>query len=455
MTSALRPARYAIVGTGGRGDYYLRSLATTHSDAGTLVAVFDVNRGRASRARDLYAELLPAAAPPHALHPDDLDSALRDLAIERVIVTSPDWTHADLISRSLHAGADVIVEKPLTTDAEGCRIIARAMRDTGKDVTVAFNYRYSPRNSAVKAALLAGDIGRVTSVHFEWMLDTVHGADYFRRWHRRKNLSGGLLVHKASHHFDLVNWWLDDTPASVYARGGLRFYGSDNARDRGEGPRPERGSVGAPSSDPFRLDMREHPGIKEMYLDHEHEDGYFRDLDPFGDDITIEDSLSLLVAYSSGATMTYSLTAFSPWEGYRVAFTGTEGRLELDVVERASAIPTEHGVRVIDPSVTEDLDALAGARPTGSRLRIQRMWEPAREIDLPQGLGAHGGGDARLFRDLFRGADPSDPLHHAASVDDGVRAVSVGIAGNLSLESGLPVRISDLELAPDLASQKG
>ena len=46
----------------------------------------------------------------------------------------------------------------------------------------------------------------------EWLLDTRHGADYFRRWHRNKNNSGGLMVHKATHHFDLVNWWMIPTP---------------------------------------------------------------------------------------------------------------------------------------------------------------------------------------------------------------------------------------------------
>ena len=53
--------------------------------------------------------------------------------------------------------------------------------------------------------LASGTIGKVISVHFEWMLDTVHGADYFRRWHRLKEKSGGLMVHKSGHHFDLVS----------------------------------------------------------------------------------------------------------------------------------------------------------------------------------------------------------------------------------------------------------
>ena len=103
-----------------------------------------------------------------------------------------------------------------------------------------FNYRYAPRNSALREVIADGTIGDVTSVHFEWALDTVHGADYFRRWHRDKDSSGGLLVHKSSHHFDLVNWWLQDTPAAVHAIGGLRFYGAENAARRGLARRPER-----------------------------------------------------------------------------------------------------------------------------------------------------------------------------------------------------------------------
>ena len=65
------------------------------------------------------------------------------------------------------------------------------------------------------------------------MLDTSHGADYFRRWHREKDKSGGLLVHKSTHHFDLVNWWLASSPKTVFAMGGLRFYGRENAEGRG------------------------------------------------------------------------------------------------------------------------------------------------------------------------------------------------------------------------------
>src|SRR5437763_392954 len=69
----------------------------------------------------------------------------------------------------------------------------------------------------------------VVSVDFHECLDTSHGADYFRRWHRLKQNSGTLLVHKASHHFDLANWWLDSMPMEVTAFGDLKFYGHNNS----------------------------------------------------------------------------------------------------------------------------------------------------------------------------------------------------------------------------------
>ena len=61
---------------------------------------------------------------------------------------------------------------------------------------MAFNYRYAPHHTKIRELVRDGVIGEVYSVHFEWLLNTVHGADYYRRWHRNKANSGGLLVHK-------------------------------------------------------------------------------------------------------------------------------------------------------------------------------------------------------------------------------------------------------------------
>ncbi len=440
--------RYGLVGTGSRAGMYIGALTGTVEGAehvpgiAELVAWCDVNPGRL----DLYErEVVAAEQPaPARYSPDDLERMIRDERLDRVIVTTPDFTHADYVVRALRGGADVVVEKPLTIDAESVRRIGAAIAETGREVITTFNYRYSPRNSTLRRVIAEGRIGAVTSVHFEWALDTVHGADYFRRWHRDKQNSGGLFIHKASHHFDLVNWWIDATPVRVFASGGLRFYGAENAAARGLGRRPARGT--GVTGDPFALDLAADARMKELYLDQEHHDGYLRDRDVFDAGITIEDNLAALVDYDTGATMSYSLNAHAPWEGYRVTVNGTEGRAELEVVERGAVLIGDDGRVVVDPSMHPDSSPVDAVRPDSERLVVQRHWEGAQLVEIPEGIGSHGGGDAYLLQHLFERVTDDAPLGRVAGYADGVKAVSVGIAGNRSLETGQPVRIAELEL---------
>jgi len=436
------PTRYAIVGTGARAQMYIDALSGPYAGTAELVAWADPNRGRLDwNERKVLAA---GRAAPTRIDAAELSDAVDRLDIDRVIVTAPDFAHADLVVAALHGGADVVVEKPLTTDADGVRRIAEAVQATGRAVTVTFNYRYSPRNAALKRVIASGEIGDVTSVHFEWLLDTSHGADYFRRWHRHKHNSGGLLVHKSSHHFDLVNWWLADLPVRAFASGGLRFYGAQNAARRGLGERPERGTVDAARRDPFALDLREHDVLRGLYYEQEQHDGYLRDRDVFDEGISIEDNLSLIVDYATGASMTYALNAHSPWEGYTVAVNGTAGRAELSVVERGAILLDGSGRQhVVDPSARPESVADETGRPVGERLVVQRHFDAAREVAIPHSAGGHGGADDALLRDLLLGAD-ADPLCRAATWLDGVRAMAVGVAGNDSLAAGAPVLIRDL-----------
>lgn len=442
--------RYVIVGTGHRSGMYVDALIHAQAEVGEIVAWVDPNNTRIGYYDDLVREELGLAAGLPRYAPEDLERAITENRADAVVITSPDLWHAGLASRALATGANVIVEKPLTTTAEGCRSIADAVGEYGGDVLMTFNYRYAPRNSTLREVIRSGAIGDVTSVHFEWALDTVHGADYFRRWHRERKNSGTLLIHKAAHHFDLVNWWIADSPVRVFASAGLRFYGDENARRRGMGERPERGT-GA-EGDPFSLDLHSDPRLEALYLNAEHEDGYRRDQDPFAPGVTIYDNMSVLVDYSRGATMSYSLNAHSPWEGYRVTVNGTEGRAELEVVERGAVLLDTEGNAVLDPSATPVEQQADQVRPERDRLVVQRHWQPAHEVEIPAGIGGHGGGDQIMLMDVFR-ADlrlEEDPLGRAADWVDGVRAVAVGIAANESIATGNAVTIADLNLGVEL-----
>lgn len=431
--------RYAIVGVGSRSMLYSHALLGDFAPHGKLVALCDSNPTRLSYANEvLTAKHGCPPLPPYA--PADFTRMLVENRVDAVIVTSMDRTHHRYIIDAMDAGVDAVTEKPMTVDADKCAAINGAIARTGRSLRVAFNYRYAPRNSRVKELLMSGAIGDVKSVHFEWLLDTKHGADYFRRWHRDKRNSGGLFVHKATHHFDLVNWWLGARPVQVYARGGLVFYGRENAEQRGVSLFYDRGTGNpAAAADPFALDLSKDESLKRMYLDAEKDDGYRRDQSVFGDCISIEDDLSAIVDYSTGAVMSYHLTAYSPWEGYRVAFNGTKGRLEVEVVEKSYVSGSDGDQNRPDLADGAEIDL-----QETTRILVRPHWGKAREVPIDSGAEAgHGGGDARLLRDLFVGTD-ADPLGRAADQRAGTDSVMVGIAANRSLATGLPVRIADL-----------
>ncbi|MBZ2196776.1 Gfo/Idh/MocA family protein [Occultella gossypii] len=437
--------RFAVIGTGHRSEMYVKALAGAFCDIGQIVAFVDPNEVR-MHYYDGVARESGQSEPILHYGPDDFERMVAETSPDGLVVSSVDATHARYIVAGLERGLDVVSEKPMTIDGPSMVAIRRAAEQSSGTLRVGFNYRYSPRNALVRELIASGRIGEVTSVHFEWCLDTLHGADYFRRWHRNKARSGGLEVHKSSHHFDLVNWWLADIPERVFASGGLKFYGAQNARRRGLGERPALGRD-LPADDPFRFDLADQERLRGLYLDAEGIDGYHRDQDVFGEGIDIEDNLSVVVAYRGGASLAYTLCAHSPWEGYRVGINGTEGRIEIDVVERGSNLPSG-GTGLLGPYFVLDPSAEAAGdpddryRPHRSRVLLQRHWEPALEIPIPGAEGAHGGGDDMMLRAIFRGED--DPLGRAAGYEDGIRSSVIGAAVNLSLRDGKVVLVQDL-----------
>jgi hypothetical protein len=151
--------------------------------------------------------------------------------------------------------------------------------------------------------------------------------------------------------------------------------------------------------------------------------------------------MAVLVRYASGATLTYHLTAYAPWEGYRVCFNGSEGRLELLVEESTWSRPPVR-TRTSGPVMH---GAAVGDEAGRTELLLRRFWEPPQEVKVPTGEGGHGGGDVRMLADLFgERTDGADPLGRAADAVDGARSLVTGLAANRSLESGLPVRAQAL-----------
>ena len=315
--------RYAIVGTGGRAIMYADAIAGQYADSNELAALRDRSPTRLRFHTDRLRETHGLGAVP-TYAPQEFDALVAEQRPDQVIVTTTDAIHHTYVIRAMELGCDVICEKPLTTTLDSAQAIADTVRCTGRSLRVTFNYRYAAAYTKLRELVASGAVGTPMLVDLAWLLDTSHGADYFRRWHRERDQSGGLLVHKASHHFDLVNWWTGARPTHVAAMGGLRFYGRDNAASRGEHYDYDRYTDEPQAADdPFALSLRAHPALAALYLDAEADDGYRRDRNVFGDGISIEDTVALTARYDSGAVLSYSLVAYAPWEGLRVSITAS------------------------------------------------------------------------------------------------------------------------------------
>jgi predicted dehydrogenase len=416
--------KYAIVGAGSRGkEMYAGPLSRDYRDVAKIVGVYDLNYKR--------SELLKRDAGGDFPVYSSFEEMLNDSKPDVVIVTTIDRFHHEYIIKALEAGCDVISEKPMTIDAEKCNAIIAAEKKTGRKVTVTFNARYSPFATRIKELVKSGSVGKVLSVHFEWLLDTSHGADYFRRWHRKLENSGGLLVHKATHHFDLVNWFIEQDPVSINAFGTRSFYGPTREK------RGERCLTCKYKKEcSFYFDLS-HPELKEMYLDAEDVDGYFRDRCIFSEDINIYDTMSLNVKYSGGALMSYSLTAHSPYEGYKININGTGGRLEAEYFQSSSE----------DPFAAIAADAVRRFYRKGedaqNKLRVYNRKGEELSIKVPSLSGTHGGSDERLRDTLFRGVS-EDPLGYAAGTRAGAMSLIIGAGANVSIREGKAIKVSDL-----------
>jgi predicted dehydrogenase len=424
-----RRKRYVNVGVGGRHLMYQDAIEKAYPAHAELVGICDTNAGRLELARAHSME--NGATPPPAYLARDFDRMIGETKPDYVIVTTIDATHVDYIVRAMELGCDVISEKPMTTDAAKVQRILDAKQRTGRNLRVTFNYRYSPPRTQVKDLLMRGEIGDILSVDFHWMLNTHHGADYFRRWHANKKNSGGLMVHKASHHFDLVNWWLAAVPVQVFATGKREFYTPAMAKRLGLQGAHERCHT-CPEKDKctFFFDLAADPKLKAMYLDQEKHDGYFRDQCVWRPSIDIEDTMNVLVTYDNGVTMAYSLNAFNAWEGYHIVFNGTKGRLEHSIVEQVYG----DGAASMKEAVPDE----------GVTTRIIPLRGAARTIKPDTGAGQHAGGDTVMLDEIFLPSAPADKYRRLSDERAGAASCLVGIAADRCFETGQPVKIADL-----------
>jgi predicted dehydrogenase len=428
--------RLALVGTGVRGTkFWGKFVRENYADTAEFVGLCDINPGRLEFARNFIGV---SDCPTFASFDEMLAVTKPDL----VMVTTVDNTHDEFIVKSLEAGIDVVTEKPMTTTAGKCQRIVDAAGKSRARLIMGFNYRYGKLFTTVKEMLLEGSIGELTSVDFNWYLNNYHGASYFRRWHGIREKGGTLLLHKAAHHFDLLNWWIGSDPVEVHAYGGLEHYGHNNAF------RSKR-CTGCPHKDKcaYYWDISKDEMMVNLYTNNEQHDGYIRDACLWREEIDIFDKMAVQIKYANDVQVAYSLTTYSPYEGFRLAFNGRQGRMETwegvpSLMENQQDQSELHAIEM-------DQSAHTKAELQYHEIITQPNFGEFERIRHPFVRSGHWGGDTIMMDEILRGTIANPGLHQGSDYRDGAMAVLIGIAARKSIDEGRAVRIDELtDLTP-------
>lgn len=422
--------RYAVVGVSNRAVYlFLDMIKDVYKDRAEVVAMLDKDRSR----MDWYNRQRKTDLP--CFLPDEFDKMVEQIKPDVVIVACQDGMHHHYVIKALKHDIDVIVEKPLTIDEEKCAALARAEAKSKGKVTVTFNYRYGPAATRIRELVAAGKVGEVISVDLSWYLDTYHGSSYFKRWNRLREVSGGLSVHKACHHFDLVHWWIGQHPEEIFAYGARNFYGP---RGQHNPLRPEQIGDGRTcltcdvrqkckyymrwNRQEFRqgqaVSIDEHVDAAQVYEDYSPRQCIY---DP---QINIEDTYAAVAKYDGGAFLSYSLNGSVPYEGFRLAINGTEGRVEYDELHAHNRLPF--------PFEFEN------------PIWYIPMFGGRERIDVINLGGGHSGGDPLLLDELFIGPDPLASVERTADLKDGIEAVLTGAAVRQSVDEHRIISVREM-----------
>lgn len=427
----MQKKKCVIVGVGSRGTHsYLAPIATGHlSDVCEMCGIYDAVLSRAKIVSGMYGNI-PVF--------EDFDVMLDTVKPDFVIVTTKDSNHHEYIIRSLEAGYDVVSEKPMTNTREKALAIMEAEKRTGHKVRVTFNMRYMKPIEDLKRVIMSGVIGEVTHIDFQWLLDRRHGADYFRRWHRYLDNSTSLLIHKSTHHFDVINWIIGKKPESVYADCTLEFYGKNG---------PYRGKAchacEHAAECPFFYDITKSGFDKAIYHDIREESGYFRDGCVFAEDIDIFDRMALLVKYEDGITMNYSLVAYAPEEGPRIRIIGTKGTVEFEYFGSGPRAYSKRGTTFAEEIATTGA-AVSGDKQGNIVIRVLPAGGEEQIILTGFGVGSHGGADDVMRDDIFRAPNPNDELGHVAPSIEGYYSLAIGDMAVMSNRLGRAVKLEEL-----------
>ncbi len=217
--------RYGVIGTGMMGLEHIHNINAV--EGGIVSAVSDPHPG--SRAAGLDAAAQAADAPDKIgafeTHGEMLDSGL----VDAVVIVSPNFTHRRILDDVLTADVHTLIEKPMCTTVEDCQAVVELAGRSSKVTQVGMEYRYMPPVARLIHEVRHGAVGEPHMVAIR-----EHRFPFLQKvddWNRFSANTGGTLVEKCCHFFDLMNMVMGADPTRVMASGGQNVNHLDEVYD--------------------------------------------------------------------------------------------------------------------------------------------------------------------------------------------------------------------------------
>ncbi|MFQ5624207.1 MAG: Gfo/Idh/MocA family protein [Paracoccaceae bacterium] len=365
---AEKTIRYGLIGAGMMGREHIRNLALI--EGAEVVAVSDPDTAMRRQSRHLAGSGCRAF--------EDHRAMLDEVALDALVIAAPNHLHAPIMADVLETDLPILCEKPLGTTLAECRAIEARAAGRAAPVWVAMEYRYMPPVERLLKEVGAGTAGRVQMVSVR-----EHRFPFLRKvgdWNRFSEKSGGTLVEKCCHFFDLMRLILRSDPVCVYASGNMDV---NHLEEKYGGRRPD-----------------------------------------------VLDNAFVIVEFAGGARAVLDLCMFAEGSYWQEVISATGDRARLDACVPGPARFIPDGKERVSRFVIAD-------RAT----RTERHEEIRVDDDILTAGDHHGSTffQHRKFIDMVRhGGAPE------ISVRDGLIAVAVGAAAEESARTGQPVSLKNL-----------
>ena len=320
--------------------------------------------------------------------------------IDAIFIGSPDYVHEEQAIRAFEAGKHVFLDKPIAITIEGGKKVIKARDESGKTLLIGFVLRYNNAYKKMKELIDSGLIGELKT---GWVLHSVGaGSDwYFHDWHAHMAKTGGLLLQKGSHDFDIINWVVDSKIKRIAAFGSQDFFGGNKANEL----------VCQSCEERYRCTE----AVQDKNLSWERPDGkqtevlynQWRNKCAFREEIDVLDNHQVLLEYENGVKISYLECHYTPDDNREYIFIGTKGKLTLDDAEDLITVELRNGMYDRKEKITyQNLQSSEG----------------------------HGGGDKYILDDfvyaLKTGKQPS------AGGEAGLEAIEAGLVSHEAIKEG-------------------